>query len=117
MRLGRREMRDRRHLRTRRKVAGSAARPRLSVHFSGQHIYAQVIDDREGKTLTFVSTRQKALAGFRANIAGASKVGACLAEEAKQKGIQKVVFDRGGFLYHGKVEALANAAREAGLEF
>ncbi|VVM05850.1 50S ribosomal protein L18 [Methylacidimicrobium cyclopophantes] len=117
MRLGRREMRDRRHLRTRRKVVGSGARPRLSVHFSGQHIYAQVIDDGEGKTLAFVSTRQKALAGLRANVAGASKVGARLAEEARQKGVQKVVFDRGGFLYHGKVEALANAAREAGLEF
>ena len=117
MRQGRREMRDRRHRRTRRKVVGSGERPRLSVHFSGQHIYAQVIDDREGKTLAFVSTRRKDLGGLRANVAGASKVGVCLAEEAKQKGIHKVVFDRGGFLYHGKVEALANAAREAGLEF
>ncbi len=117
MRLGRREMRERRHSRTRRKIVGSEARPRLSVHFSGQHIYAQVIDDHEGKTLAFVSTRQKAFAGLRANVAGASQMGARLAEEAKRKGIQKVVFDRGGFLYHGKVKALANAAREAGLEF
>ncbi|WP_370569379.1 50S ribosomal protein L18 [Methylacidimicrobium sp. B4] len=110
-------MRERRHLRTRRKVVGSEARPRLSVHFSGQHIYAQVIDDHEGKTLAFASTRQKAFAGLRANVAGASQMGARLAEEAKQKGIRKVVFDRGGFLYHGKVKALADAAREAGLEF
>ncbi|MDD2677586.1 MAG: 50S ribosomal protein L18 [Methylacidiphilaceae bacterium] len=117
MRQARREMRDRRHRRTRRKVIGSVERPRLSVHFSGQHIYAQVIDDREGKTLAFVSTRRKDLGGLCSNVAGASKVGVCLAEEAKQKGIHKVVFDRGGFLYHGKVEALANAAREAGLEF
>lgn len=117
MRLGRGEMRERRHRRARRKVVGSETRPRLSVHFSGQHIYAQVIDDREGKTLAFVSTRRKELAGLRSNVAGAAKIGAQLAEEAKQKGIRKVVFDRGGFLYHGKVEALANAAREAGLEF
>ncbi len=117
MRQGRREMRDRRHRRIRRKVVGSGTRPRLSVHFSGQHIYAQVINDQEGKTLAFVSTRQKDLAGLRANVAGASKIGARLAEEAKQKGIQTIVFDRGGFLYHGKVEALANAAREAGLQF
>ncbi|CAB4243847.1 50S ribosomal subunit protein L18 [Methylacidimicrobium sp. AP8] len=117
MRLGRREMRKRRHLRTRRKVVGSKERPRLSVCFTGKHIYAQVIDDREGRTLAYASTRQKALAGLRANIEGATKVGARLAEEAKAKGIRKVVFDRGGFLYHGKVAALADAARGAGLEF
>jgi large subunit ribosomal protein L18 len=96
--------------------ARSGNRPRLSVHRSGKHIYAQVIDDAEGRTVASAST----LAGHEgstANIAAATEVGKRLAEAAKAAGVTQVVFDRGGFLYHGRVKALADAAREAGLEF
>jgi large subunit ribosomal protein L18 len=96
--------------------ARGGTRPRLSVHRSGKHIYAQVIDDEAGKTLASAST----LAGHdgsTANIAAASAVGKRVAEAAKAAGVTQVVFDRGGFLYHGRVKALADAAREAGLEF
>lgn len=109
-----------RHQRLRKKVSGTAARPRLSVHFSSQHIYAQVIDDETGLTVAAVSTTE---AGFtadkstRANTVTAEKVGKIVAERAKAKSVTKVVFDRGGFIYHGKVKALADAAREGGLEF
>ena len=98
--------------------ARGAGRPRLSVHRSGKHIYAQVIDDAEGKTLASASTLEKgARATSGANIAAASEVGKRLAEAAKKAGVTKVVFDRGGFLFHGRVKALAEAAREGGLEF
>jgi large subunit ribosomal protein L18 len=107
-----------RHERIRKKVYGTAERPRLAVHFSGSHIYAQIIDDEKGATLTSVNTTEAAFrAGARANVATAQKVGVALAERAKGNNINKVVFDRGGFKYHGKVKALADAAREGGLEF
>ncbi len=109
-----------RHARLRKKVAGTPQRPRLSVHFSGMHIYAQVIDDEIGKTIAAVSTTEKAFTDEktnRANMTTAVKVGKLVADRAKTKNVTKVVFDRGGFIYHGKVKALADAAREGGLEF
>ncbi len=109
-----------RHQRIRKTVAGTPGRPRLSVHFSGQHIYVQVIDDQVGRTLASVNTTEKDFRDdqtTRPNVATAVKVGRTVAERAKAQNISKVVFDRGGFLYHGKVKALADAAREAGLDF
>jgi large subunit ribosomal protein L18 len=109
-----------RHTRIRKKVAGTPQRPRLAVHFSGQHIYAQVIDDEVGKTLAAANTTEKLFAddaASRANKSTAEKVGKLVADRAKSKDITKVVFDRGGFIYHGKVKALADAARDGGLEF
>ena len=93
-------------------------RPRLSVHRSGRHIYAQVISDTEGRTLAAASTLDKDVRGnSRPNVASAQDVGKRIAERAKAAGITKVAFDRGGFLFHGRVKALADAAREGGLEF
>ena len=109
--------RERLHRRIRKKVAGTAERPRLSVNFSGRHIHAQIIDDTAGKTLAAISTSQEACASLRANVAGATEIGQRVAKQAMEKNIRKVVFDRGGFTFHGKVKALADAAREAGLEF
>jgi large subunit ribosomal protein L18 len=109
-----------RHRRIRQRVTGTPARPRLAVHFSGAHIYAQVIDDVAGRTIVAANTTGQAFKEdktVRANVVTAQKVGKLLAERAKEKNIVKVVFDRGGLLYHGKVKALADAAREAGLEF
>ena len=109
-----------RHQRIRKKVSGTPARPRLAVHFSGQHIYAQVIDDEAGKTLAAVQTTEKEFTddkSSRANVATAVKVGKLVAERAQGKNVSQVVFDRGGFIYHGKVKALADAAREGGLQF
>ena len=96
----------------------SGARPRLSVHRTGRHIYAQIIDDGEGKTVASASTLDKELKG-KANATrdGAAAVGKAIAERAKKAGVSAVVFDRGGFLFHGRVKALADAAREGGLEF
>jgi large subunit ribosomal protein L18 len=112
-----REARLRRHLRVRKKVRGDAARPRLAVFRSNKHISAQVIDDRTGRTLAAASTTEPSLRdGSTSNIASATKVGELVAERAKAAGVEKVVFDRGGNLYHGRVAAVANAAREAGLE-
>ena len=105
-----------RHKRIRKKVAGTAERPRLAVNFSGRHIRAQVIDDAKGVTLAAASTQEKS-AKAGANVANAQSVGKLVADRAKKKSISKVVFDRGGFQYMGKVKALADAAREAGLEF
>ena len=105
-----------RHKRLRKKVSGTAERPRLAVSFSGRHIRAQVIDDTKGVTLAAASTQEKA-AKAGANVANAQTVGKLVADRAKKKSISKVVFDRGGFQYMGKVKALADAAREAGLEF
>jgi large subunit ribosomal protein L18 len=107
------------HSRIRTKVKGVPERPRLSVNFSGQHIYAQIIDDEKGATLVGVATTEKALAKskLRPNVKSAEEVGKLVAERAKLKKITKVVFDRGGFKYHGKVKALADAARAGGLEF
>jgi large subunit ribosomal protein L18 len=98
--------------------ARGAGRPRLSVHRSGKHIYAQVIDDAEGKTLASASTLEKDVRGKSgANAEAAAEVGKRLAVAAKKAGVTQVVFDRGGFLFHGRVKALAEAAREGGLEF
>lgn len=109
-----------RHVRLRKKVSGTAERPRLAVHFSERHITAQIIDDSEGKTLASVHTTESDLRSdksTRANVETAVKVGKLIAERVATKNVKKVVFDRGGFKYHGKVKALADAAREAGLEF
>jgi large subunit ribosomal protein L18 len=112
--------RERRKLRIRKKVNGTAERPRLSVFRSTKHIYAQVIDDATGKTLAHASTLSKDLRGTLEEdnkVAAAKKVGALIAKICKSKKIDRVVFDRNGYLYHGRVSALAQAAREAGLEF
>jgi large subunit ribosomal protein L18 len=109
-----------RHIRLRKKVAGTPERPRLAIHFSGQHITAQVIDDLAGATLASVNTTEEAFrkdASSRANVATAIKVGKLIAERGLANKVDKVVFDRGGFHYHGKVKALADAAREGGLQF
>jgi large subunit ribosomal protein L18 len=111
--------RARRHYRVRKKVTGTAARPRLAVFRSNRHTSAQIIDDRSGRTVAAASTQERELrqAGQTGNRAAATAVGRLLAERAKTAGIVQVVFDRGGFLYHGRVAAVADAAREAGLEF
>ena len=113
------KLRQLRKWRIRKKVTGSAERPRMSVCFSNEHIYVQFIDDAKGLTLASMSTRHKATPGrdqIAANVEGAKKIGALAAETAKGKGISKAVFDRNGARYHGKVKALADAAREAGLQ-
>jgi large subunit ribosomal protein L18 len=113
-----REARIRRHHRVRKKVKGVDTRPRLAVFRSNKHITAQVIDDVAGKTLAAASTTEADLkGGATGNKDAAKKIGALVAERAKAAGVTKVVFDRGGFLYHGRVAAVADAAREAGLEF
>ncbi len=113
-----REARVRRHRRVRKKVQGTAERPRLAVFRSNNHINAQVIDDRAGRTLAAASTQEPDLReGGTSNKDAAVKVGQLVAERAKAAGVTKVVFDRGGFIYHGRVAALADAAREAGLQF
>ena len=114
--VNRDEVRRRIHTRIRKKLSGTAERPRLAVFRSIQHIYAQVIDDRTGATLVSASSVEKGAANG-GNVAGAKAIGKLVAERAKEKGIGAVVFDRGGFLYHGRVKALADAAREAGLQF
>ncbi|MBT9448511.1 50S ribosomal protein L18 [Akkermansia glycaniphila] len=113
--INRKAIRNRVHRRIRKKLSGTAVRPRLAVHFSNQHVYAQVIDDTKGVTLCCASTLDAD--AKQANCASAAKVGILMAERALAAGITEVVFDRGGFLYHGKVKALADAAREAGLKF
>jgi large subunit ribosomal protein L18 len=115
--INRKGIRRRVHDRIRRKVSGTAERPRLAVHYSNQHIYVQVIDDSAGKTLASASTLDKSFEKASSNIESAQKVGQLIAERAKGSNISAVVFDRGGHLYHGKVKALADAAREAGLKF
>ena len=113
-----RRARIRRHHRVRKNVRGTATRPRLAVFRSNRHITAQVIDDISGKTLAAASTTEPDLrGGATGNKGAAAQVGARLAERAKAAGVTKVVFDRGGFLYHGRVAAVADAARENGLEF
>lgn len=116
----RRLIRNRIHKRIRKKISGTAERPRLSVFFSGRHVYAQIIEDAAGHTLTAVNTTEadfRADKATRANVQTAEKVGKLLAERAQSKSIQRVVFDRGGAQYHGKVKALADAARAGGLDF
>ena len=107
-------IRQRVHTRIREKMAGTAVRPRLNVYRSLNHIYAQVIDDQTGATLVEASTIKMKTGG---NVAAAKEIGKAVAEAGVEKGIKKVVFDRGGFLYHGRIKALADAAREAGLQF
>lgn len=114
------EVRKRKHLRVRKKVFGTPERPRLSVYKSLNHIYAQVIDDTKGKTLAAASTLSPEIRGEvkgKKNIAAAQVVGRLIAKKALERGIKKVVFDRGGYLYHGRIAALADAAREQGLDF
>jgi len=117
------DRRRRIQLRQRKRIAGTSERPRLSVFRSVSHIYAQVIDDMTGKTLVSASTVDGGMKGKLAkgvsggNLKGAEAVGQAIAERAKQKGITRVVFDRSGFLYHGRIRAVADAARKAGLEF
>jgi len=111
-------LRARRHARVRRKVAGTAERPRLAVFRSNRHMVAQVIDDATGRTLAAASTVESALRSAQTgNRDAAASVGRLVAERAKAAGVTTVVFDRGGFIYHGRVAALADAARQAGLEF
>jgi large subunit ribosomal protein L18 len=120
MKLTRKEAVQRRHRRVRKEVKGSTERPRLAVFRSLQHIYAQVIDDTEQHTLVAASSLEpelKSKLSTGGNIEAATAVGKLIAERAKAKGIELVVFDRGGNLYHGRVQALADAAREAGLNF
>jgi large subunit ribosomal protein L18 len=110
-------LRTRRHSRVRRKVIGTAERPRLAVFRSNRHIVAQVIDDSIGHTIAAASTVEASLrSGSTGNVAAAARVGRAVAERAREKGVERVVFDRGGSRYHGRVAALADAAREAGLE-
>jgi large subunit ribosomal protein L18 len=115
------EVRARVHKRIREKMMGTSDRPRLNVYRSLNHIYAQLVDDMQGKTLAAASTNEGKKKGEKkiasGNLAAAKTVGKAIAERAKAKGISKVVFDRGGYLYHGRVKALADAAREAGLQF
>jgi large subunit ribosomal protein L18 len=116
--IGRNEIRQRIHKRIREKVQGSAERPRLNVYRSVNHIYAQLVDDMAGVTVVSASSSEKgAKKSTGGNVAAAKEVGKRIAERAKDKGITKVVFDRGGYLYHGRIKALADAAREAGLQF
>ncbi|HET8546705.1 MAG TPA: 50S ribosomal protein L18 [Bryobacteraceae bacterium] len=112
------DVRRRIHKRIRKSLHGTPERPRLAVYRSIAHIYAQIIDDRRGVTLVAASSNEKTAGkASGGNVAGAKDIGRKIGERAKEKGITRVVFDRGGYLYHGRVKALADAAREAGLEF
>ena len=114
----RRELRTKRHRRVRKKIVGTPARPRLALFRSNKHLVLQVIDDASGRTLAAASTLEASLKGTATgNVEAATKVGKLVAERAKAVGVTQVVFDRGGFLYHGRVAAAAQAARDAGLEF
>jgi len=115
--LQKKEIRERIHKRIRRKLRGTPERPRLAVFRSVAHIYAQVIDDTQGTTLVSASSVDKTSSVKGGNVAGAKAIGKLVADRAKEKGIKSVVFDRGGYQYHGRVKALADAARAAGLEF
>ena len=117
------DKRERIHLRQRKRITGSVERPRLSVFRSVSHVYAQVIDDLSGNTLVAASSTEPTLKGAFAknvrggNLKGAEAIGTAIAQRSIEKGIKRVVFDRGGFLYHGRIRAVADAARKAGLEF
>ena len=112
-----RGQRIKRHNRVRGKISGTAERPRLCVFRSENHIYAQIIDDVAGNTLVSASSVEKGFEGKGGNVEATKKIGATVAERALQKGIEEVVFDRGGYIYHGRVKALAEGAREGGLKF
>lgn len=111
------KIRQKRHLRVRNRIHGTAARPRLNVFRSLAHIYVQIIDDDKGVTVTAASSMDKGFEGDGGNIDGAKKVGSAIAKKALAVGITEVIFDRGGYIYHGRVKALAEAARDAGLKF
>ena len=118
--VSRASVRTKKHRRMRHQIVGTAQRPRLAVFRSNNHMYAQIIDDTVGKTLVAASTAEKEVKAELEktnDVAAAAHVGTVIAKRALEKGIKEVVFDRGGFIYHGKVQALADAAREAGLEF
>ncbi len=116
--VNRKAVRAKKHYRIRKNISGTAACPRLAVFRSAKHIYAQIIDDTKGETLAAASTLDASLRGaYGGNCEAAKNVGKLLAEKAAEKGIKEVVFDRGGLLYHGRVAALADGAREGGLEF
>ncbi len=119
MKLSKNESRQRRKVRIRKKISGTSARPRLVVYRSNLHLYAQIVDDTKGATLVAASTLslQKTESGAHCNISGAALVGKELARLAKEKNINSVVFDRNGYIYHGRIKALADGAREGGLEF
>jgi large subunit ribosomal protein L18 len=120
-RLDRREARDRRHRRVRKRISGTAARPRMTVFRSLRHIQVQLVDDASGRTLAAASSTElelrKAIPGSGPTVAVAAAVGKAIAERARSSGVESIVFDRGGYLYHGRVRALADAARESGLRF
>ena len=116
-RIDKNAMRLKRHIRVRGKISGTPECPRLNVYRSNANIYAQIIDDVNGVTLVSANTLEKDFEGATGNAEAAKKVGTVLAERAKAKGIEQVVFDRGGYIYHGRVAALAEGAREAGLKF
>ena len=115
--IDKKAMRLKRHVRVRGKISGTPERPRLNVFRSNANIYAQIIDDVNGVTLVSANTLEKEFEGAAGNCEAAKKVGLTLAERAKAKGIEQVVFDRGGYAYHGRIAALAEGAREGGLEF
>ena len=115
--IDRKETRKRRHLRVRNKISGTPERPRLCVYRSNQNVYAQIIDDVNGKTLVSASSLDKEVKTKHANKEAAKEVGALVAKRALEKNIKEVVFDRGGYIYHGVVKELAESAREAGLQF
>lgn len=120
MTVDKKEAKKRRHERIRKKVVGTSARPRLSVYRSLNHMHAQIIDDTKGHTIISASSLGKEFKdkkSHKGNIETAKQIGELIAKRALEKGVKKVVFDRGGYLYHGRVKALAEAAREAGLEF
>jgi large subunit ribosomal protein L18 len=111
------QVRKKRHARVRTKITGTTERPRLNVFRSNKHIYAQLIDDSKGLTIVSASTMDKDFDGTAGNVEAAKSIGETIAKRAVEKNIKSVVFDRGGYLYHGRVKALAEAARENGLEF
>src|SRR5437763_9619771 len=119
MKTTRKAARERIHQRIRKNISGTAERPRLAVHFSGKHVYAQAIDDTAGRTLVAASTTESSFRSQKtaANRAAAERIGKSIAERLLEKKVDRVVFDRGGFLYHGKANALADAARASGLKF
>lgn len=117
MRATRSTARNRRRQRVRRKISGTSQRPRLSVFRSNRYIYAQLIDDVEGRTIAAASSQEADLRGSSLTVETAAEVGALLGQRAKEAGVTEVVFDRGGYKFHGRVKALAEAARQAGLEF
>ncbi len=115
--LPRQQRRRRIHRRIRKRFSGGPERPRLAVFRSSKHIYAQVIDDAKGHTLASAASTEKDMSGYGGNVAAAKLVGEKLAQRAVKAGVKRVIFDRGGHLYHGRVKSLADAAREGGLEF